>query len=170
MAGGTEGRVGLLFNRILDFGMIVGSVSIFFLVIIVCYDVIMRYFFNAPTIWVAEVCGILLLFLPFLAGGWLMRKDGHVKMDLVLDRVGPKTRVLFTVIAYSITALTCAALLVYGVKISWGIYEMGYKTDTLLRLTKWPLLSMIPLGFFLLFVQSLRKIFNVLIRRHSPDV
>lgn len=169
MKNGFIVRVGIVFDAILDLGMVIGSVSVFFLMVIVCYDVVARYFFNAPTIWVSEISSILLLFLPFLAGGWIMRKDGHVKMDLVLNMMEPRTKTVFNIAAILITALTSLILMYYGTKISAEIYKMNYRTDTVLRLPKWPLLSIIPLGFFLMFVQAMRKMYGYIFNKNSLE-
>jgi len=162
-------RFWIIFDRILDIGMIISSVSVFFLAVAVCYDVVARYFFNAPTSWVTEICSILLLFLPFIAGGWIMRRDGHVKMDLVLDMMGPRTKAASGLLALTITILTCAILMVYGIKITADLLEMNYRTDTTLRLPKWPLLTVIPLGFFLMVVQAMRKMWALFFGRSSTE-
>ena len=62
------------------------------------YEVVLRYFFNAPTTWVHEV-SIFLTATAFIMGGsyTLQRKD-HIRISLVIDSVPESTRRWLTVI------------------------------------------------------------------------
>ena len=145
------------FDRLLNILAVCASVLIFFIMCSVCYEVIARYFFNSPTTWVVEICSIILLFTPFLVGAWVLRKDGHVKMDLILDQFDQKNQALIKAITSIVAGIACLILVYYGTKLAWDFYKTNYFTNTLLRLPKSPILSIIPLGFFLLFIQSLRR-------------
>jgi len=48
------------------------------------------------------------------------------------------------------------------------LYQTHYFTNTLLRLPKGPILAIIPFGFLLLFIQSLRKALGNLGERLHP--
>ncbi|MDO9123804.1 MAG: TRAP transporter small permease subunit, partial [Deltaproteobacteria bacterium] len=41
------------------------------LVVIVCIDLALRYFFNAPLLWGTEVTEIFLLYITFLGTAWV---------------------------------------------------------------------------------------------------
>lgn len=159
----------IVFDRILIAGAALAGVLVFCMMLSVCYDVVVRYFFNAPTIWADEISSIFLLFTPFFAGAWILKNDGHVKMDLVLNYLGPRPRLWLGIFASIIIALVCLAFVIYGVKTTWGMYEMGYRTDTTLRMAKWPILAVIPLGFFLLLVQAVRNIVTNYLKLHTPE-
>jgi len=72
-------------------------------------------------------------------------------------RASQKKQALINVITFLITAVTCVVLIIYAAKVAWQLFQDGYKTETLLRLTKWPLLLIIPFGFLLMLIESLRK-------------
>ena len=57
---------------------------------VMLYEVVMRYFFNAPTVWGMELA--VLLFGPyFLFGGpYLLHLKGHVALDLVRQRLSKR--------------------------------------------------------------------------------
>lgn len=55
-------------------------------------EVIGRYFFNAPTDWVVELDGYLLVALVYLAGGYILLTDGHLRVDLVYLRLPGRVR------------------------------------------------------------------------------
>lgn len=145
------------FDRLLNALAVCASVLIFFIMCAVCYEVVARYFFNSPTTWVVEICSIILLFTPFLVASWVLRKDGHVKMDLILDQFDQKNQALIRAITSVVASIACIILVYYGAKLAWDFYKTNYFTNTLLRLPKSPLLSIIPFGFLLLFIQTLRR-------------
>ena len=153
-------RAGKAFDRILDILTVCASVLVFFIMFIICYDVILRYFFNAPTTWVVEISSIILLFVPFLVGGWVLRREGHVKMDLVLEHLSKKNQTIINTITSIVAAVVCLILAYYGTKLTWDFYKTNYLTNTFLRLPQSPILSIIPFGFLLLFIQSLRRARN----------
>ena len=146
-----------VFDRILDILAAFASVLIFFVVCSICYEVISRYFFNAPTTWVVEISSIILLFTPFLVGGWVLKKNGHVKMDLILEQLSRKNRAILNTITSILAAVACLILVYYGTKLAWDFHKDNFFTNTYLRLPQSPIMSIIPIGFFLLFIQFLRK-------------
>jgi len=145
------------FDRFLDILAVFSSILICFMLCIVCFEVVARYFFNSPTTWVIEISSIILLFTPFLVGGWVLRRDAHVKMEIVLDLFRPKTQVVLKTITSFLAAFACLILFFYGTKVALELYRTHYFTNTLLRLPKGPILAIIPFGFLLLFIQSLRN-------------
>lgn len=150
-------RGGKAFDRVLDILAVCASVLVFFIMCSVCFEVVSRYFYNAPTTWVVEISSIILLFTPFLVGAWVLRNDGHVKMDLILEQFSKKNQALIKTITSVMAAVACLILVYYGTKLAWDFYKTHYFTNTLLRLPKSPILSIIPIGFFLLFIQALRS-------------
>jgi TRAP-type C4-dicarboxylate transport system permease small subunit len=167
MVDRNPSKVVLLFDRILAAGAVFAGLMVFFMMLSVCYDVVSRYFFNAPTVWADEISSVFLLFTPFFVGAWLLKRDGHVKMDLVVSFASPRTQLILEIAVSLIIAQISAIFIYYGSKIAWQVFEMGYRTDSILRLHKWPLISVIPLGFFLMFLQAIRNTVDR-IRRLTP--
>ncbi len=59
---------------------------------ILIFEVVMRYGFNAPTIWVHETT-IFLCAVCFVFGGLhTVSRDGHIRIVLVYDQVGARAR------------------------------------------------------------------------------
>lgn len=150
-------RLTALFDGVLGLTPILASLLLYFMVVVVCYEVVMRYCFNMPTAWVTEITSLCLLWIPFLVAAWVFKRNGHVRMDLLLMRFSEKKQALINVITFLLTAVTCVVLIFYGGKVAWQLFQDSYKTETLLRLTKWPLLLIIPFAFLLMLVESLRK-------------
>ena len=64
--------------------MVLAGILLWGQMVIVNIEIVSRYF-GRPTTWVAEISSILVLWIPFMIGGWVLRREGHVKMDLLID-------------------------------------------------------------------------------------
>ena len=162
-------KVSGIFDRILSILATLCSVLLFFMMLFVCYEVVMRYFFNSPTNWVVDISSFILLFFPFLVGAWILKRNEHVRMDLLLTRLSPKSQARLNTITYLIAAAASLTLTYYGFTTAQELYKMGYRTNTNLIIPKWPILAVIPIGFFFLFLQSLRKAFGCVQRLKSGE-
>lgn len=149
-----------IYNRIIELGAIIAGVFLIFLMLSVTVEVALRYFLGRPTSWVMEICGYTLLFIPFLVAAWVLRGDGHVRMDLVLSMLSPRTRSLVYAITSFVSALICFLLTWYGIKVTMYFSKLGYKTPTVLMLPKSMIIAIVFVGSFLLAVQFLIETFN----------
>ncbi|MDP3768569.1 MAG: TRAP transporter small permease subunit, partial [Dehalococcoidia bacterium] len=50
----------------------------------VLYEVFMRYLFNQPTRWVIEFSEYMLLYMALLAGAWVLKQEGHVRVEMLV--------------------------------------------------------------------------------------
>ena len=153
MRHGLPAKLILLYRRIIELGAVLAGVLLLFLMMSVTVEVALRYFLGRPTSWVMEICGYILLFIPFLVAAWVLRRDGHVRMDLVLSIMSPKTRSIVNAITSFISALICFLLTGYGIKVTIYFSRLGYKTPTVLMLPKSMIIAIIFVGSFLLAVQ-----------------
>lgn len=87
--------VNLLLSLIEKVSLIFGYISggfAFLMMFIIGYDVVMRHIFNDPTIWADEVSCYLLVGITFLGAAYTLNKDGHVRIETLVDRLRPKKR------------------------------------------------------------------------------
>lgn len=160
MRHGLPAKLILLYRRIIELGAVLAGVLLLFLMMSVTVEVALRYFLGRPTSWVMEICGYILLFIPFLVAAWVLRRDGHVRMDLVLSIMSPKARSFLNAITSLISALICFVLTWYGIKVTIYFSKLGYKTPTVLMLPKSALIAIVFVGSFLLAVQFLIETYN----------
>ncbi len=128
--------------------------------LIVCFEIFMRYFLNRPQTWVVEVAEFSLLFITFFSITWLLREEAHVKIEMVVDYISEKNMTLLNIITSIICSLTCLVMAIYGTQATWMAFKLGRTTRTAMMLKQWPLLIIMPIGFFLLFLQFLRRTQN----------
>jgi TRAP-type C4-dicarboxylate transport system permease small subunit len=156
-----DGTIGLL--------AFVAGVILIFVLLSVCAEVVMRYFLGRPIIWVTEVSEYSLLYITFLGAAWVLKRERHVKMELVLDRLNPKVQALVNTITSIVGAIICLALTYYGAQVTWDHFVRGLHTPTTLRPLLFPILAVIPLGSFFFFIQFLRRTHGYLERYRAPN-
>ncbi len=122
------------------------------------YEVIMRYFFNMPTIWVHEASYLLLGMQYLLAGGYALLHGAHVRVDVMYNLLPERGRVgmdIFTSLFFFIFALALAGT-------SWTFfrdaYQMGETTVETWGIQYWPVKGMMMLGAVLILLAGLSKL------------
>jgi TRAP-type mannitol/chloroaromatic compound transport system permease small subunit len=55
-------------------------------------ETVMRYVFNSPTLWAGELTQMLFGAFAVLAGGYVLRWEGHVTVDIVYSRLPPRVK------------------------------------------------------------------------------
>lgn len=128
----------------------------------VTMDVIMRYFLNRPQFWVGELAEYALLYITFTGTAWVLKRNSHVKIDILNAFLSPKHIIILGFVANIIGILVCAVLTYYGTKVTWDHFERGIYNPTLMEFPKGPLLMVIPVGTFMLLIQFIRKTFTIL--------
>ncbi len=142
-----------LFDRIVDCGASLSGIILGLVTLLVCIDIVMRYFFNKPIQGALESCEYGLLFLTLLAASWLVRKDKHVRMELLLHKLKPVTQAYVNGVTSILCVLICAFITYYGVLVVIDRFQTGHRLTTTLEPLSYPLMSIIPLCFFLLTLQ-----------------
>jgi len=129
------------------------------LVLITVYDVIMRYFFRAGSVAIQEIEIHLFAMNFLLAAGWTYLNDGHVRVDILYLRFGPKTKALIDLLGALLFCVPYCLLVIWAagpfVMDSWAIRE-GSPNPGGLPAT-YVLKATIPLAFFLIAVQAISQ-------------
>lgn len=149
-------KITAIFDRTIDGFAVGAAVLIAYLIVSVTAAIILRGL-RVGVIWLFETTEYSLLWLTFLGAAWVLRGEGHVKMDLLLTRLSPRAEAILNIITSIIGAIICLTLTWFGVKVTWDNFQTGYFLHTVLAPPIYPILTIIPIGTFLLFIQFLRK-------------
>ena len=136
------------------------GVLVMFIMVAISADTMMRYFMNSPIEGTLEFAEHSLFLITFLGLAWLMKTGGHVTIDIVVTRLNPKNRALLGIITSVLAAIIALIFLWFGAEVTWSNFIRG----TMFggqgiggMIPKAPILAAIPIGFLLLFIESLRK-------------
>jgi len=144
------------FDHILDISVVLATIMTIAAMLLVCTEITMRYFMGQPLMWVIDVCTILLVYITFLGSAWLLRADGHVRMELVINRLSKRQGAIVNTITSGISVIVFMVLTWYGAKFTWHFAQIGHFLPTNLEPPTYLILLVIPIGSFLLFMQSIR--------------
>ncbi len=150
-------KTGTIYNKILGSLFVLSCVILVLIMLSVSLNVVMRYFIGRPQGWVIETVSYSLLFITFLAAAWVLHKEEHIKMDLVLNRLSPRGQSVLNTVTSILASIMWLALTWYSSQITWTLFQGGDRIHTILEPLKAPLVAVIPIGSFLLFIQSLRR-------------
>ncbi|MBI4186465.1 MAG: TRAP transporter small permease [Chloroflexi bacterium] len=149
-----------VFDGTRDFFALLTGVILASLMLLVVAAVIMRYFFGRSIIWETEVSEYGLLFITFLGAAWLLKEEGHVVLDVLLARLSPRPKALTNALTSVVGALACLLVAWYGIEVTLKFYHLKVLQPTIIKPPSFIFYSFIPTGFFLLFVQFLRRAYK----------
>ena len=148
---------------------VIAGLCILAVAFIVCYEIVMRGVFNAPTEWVLEISTYLIIVAGFLGLGVTLRRRGHIQVDFLAGRFPPKTRCLLELVT---TALSVALFYIFTTE-SAGLVASSYEyhklSPSILRFPLWiPQLSLV-LGSALLFLELVRQLWGDFLALRTGD-
>jgi C4-dicarboxylate transporter, DctQ subunit len=156
-------------DHISDYCAYLGAFLLLVLPFIMSYEVVMRYFFNDPTIWAVDFCEYILIYTAFLTAPWLMREKGHVNLSFVVDRLGDRGRTILE-LCQSLAGVVISLLLTLsGMEATRYAAVKGVLIVRPLVVPKYLILIVIPFGAFLLFLYFVRFAFNSAARLRKPE-
>lgn len=128
----------------------------------VSVDVILRYSLGITWTGLFEITEYSLLWITFLSTAWILKVDGHIRVDLLLSRLNPRNRAITNIVTSIICIILLGVLIWYSAKLTLNHYQMGTYISSILQPVKWPIEIIIPIGYFLLFIVLLRKTYGYL--------
>jgi C4-dicarboxylate transporter DctQ subunit len=141
-------------NRI---SAVFAAIILAFVMLSVCLEVVMRYFLNHPLIWVVEVSEISLLYILFLGTAWVLKKEGHVAIDVLLNKCKPRGKALLSIVHSLVIVVISGVLVWYGAQVTWEQWFRGIYRPTALDIPNAYILIIIPIGGFLLLIQGIMR-------------
>ena len=126
------------------------------LVLAVSYEVVARYFFNAPTIWVFDVTYMLYGTISMLGAAYALHKGAHIRTDFFFENWSTRTKGLINSTAYLVFFFPSLILfLVVSWQEGWYAFLIGETSEqTPWRAILWPFKMVVPLTCLLLIIQG----------------
>lgn len=143
-------------------GEIVGPLVIVITGVLV-YEVLARYAFNAPTIWAHETSTFLFGALFILGGGYTLLRGGHVNVDLLYNRFGPRTKGVVHMVTSVLFFIFCGVLLWQGIEMSRVSMGMWERAASIWRPYIYPIKLTLPIAAFLLLLQGIAQFARALV-------
>ncbi len=132
------------------------SVLIFFLTFFLLYDVVMRFAFNAPTIWCHELSLHLFGAYAVLSGPYVLLHHGHVKIDIFYNLFSKRGRAVIDCLTYPLFFMFIGLLFYHGGHIAMRSWELKQTVSPSPWASPlWPVKMAVPLAAGLMILQGL---------------
>jgi TRAP-type mannitol/chloroaromatic compound transport system permease small subunit len=132
-------------------------------------ETVLRYVFNSPSLWAGELTQMLFGAFAVLAGGYVLRWEGHVTVDIVYSRLPAKAKKVVDIITSPLFFMFCGVLLYVGGSMAWESLIMGEHSESAWNPPVYPIKLMIPLGALLLFLEGLTKLISDILSLIKKD-
>jgi len=124
----------------------------------ILWEVFFRYVFTSPTIWAEELSRFFQIWALYIAAASVLRHGSMIRIGLLIDRLGPRPRVVAEIFSLAVVAAFSAVACWYGAKIALNSWQVGRLSGTMLNTPHWMTEIAIPVGFAILLLQSLAQI------------
>lgn len=134
-----------------------GSWLILLVVFFIIYEILMRYVFHLPTLWVSESmvfgCGVSYV----LGAAWALQDNRHVKIDLLYGRLTVRQRAVIDSVTYVFFVLYLGVFLWAVSKYVWQSVRVGETTGSAWDPPVYPIKIALVVGVTLLLLQGTAK-------------
>jgi TRAP-type mannitol/chloroaromatic compound transport system permease small subunit len=86
-----------------------------------------------------------------MIAGWVLRREAHVKMDLLLEHLSPRSQAMVNFITSLLGVIVMLIVTIAGLITT--LYWIGNKTPTMLMLPRSPIIGIIFVGSLLFTIQ-----------------
>ncbi len=130
------------------------------LVAVIAYEVLVRYLFNAPTIWAFELQFMLYAAMFMLGAPYTLKHGEHIRTDILYNRFSPRRQGLVDAILYLIFYFPGIAFFLWaGWDFAARAWEVGERSEfSPWRPPVYPLKMVIPLTAALLLLQGVSEL------------
>lgn len=140
-------------NSALLSGFMVGA-----MMLIICYEIFARYFFNRPTTFAYDVTEYLIVYATFMAAPWLLKTRVHVRVTIATQYFSRNIQNAFEMVASIIGLGVCVVMCVEGAIDVWELIRDNVWVMRPFTIPKFITRLPIPYGCFLLSFYFIEQI------------
>ncbi len=143
--------------RVTGGAALLAGVATLVIVLLITYDVTMRYFFNQPQVFVDEMASFLEVLVIFGGAAYTFRRGGHVRVDLLTSHIRPAARAWLRVVTLLLGVVFLAVVLWVTTQSALTAYRYG-RVSAVMLYPLWLPMAVIPAGLALMAVAMLARL------------
>lgn len=147
------------FDRIIDYLAYIAGAFVIFIMLSISAEVVSRHLLDRPIAWAIQFSEYSLLYIVFLGAPWLLRRDGHPTLDILVNILTERSRALLNMAMSFVGATICFFVASASTVTTYRLFLTGARDPAIIEIPKGPLVVIIPIGACLLFIQFLRRAF-----------
>tara|TARA_Y100001935_G_C17273406_1_gene493265 strand:- start:362 stop:838 length:477 start_codon:yes stop_codon:yes gene_type:complete len=149
-----------IYNKIVKYSGYLASALFISIGFIVSYEVIMRYVFNSPTVWVNEISRFLQIWATYLALTYSFHKKEFIRITVIYDRLNETGKKILDFISAVFILNFSLFVLYFGWLIAFDSLKVGRTSSTILDVPSFLTEFAIPLCFGFLVIRVLLELFK----------
>lgn len=135
---------------------------------LITYDVVARTAFGISSPWVFDLSEYSLVWVTFLAAPWVLLKDRHVRIEILVDIIGVRFQRALGVFVSIVALITCLVLFWRTGLAAIDYYDRGVMTPRIWSIPRvWPYIA-VPVGSALLVGAFLIRVVTY-VRSDDPE-
>ncbi|HCX61346.1 MAG TPA: hypothetical protein DHU59_02790 [Clostridiales bacterium] len=138
---------------------IFSQLSVLIMVVVVLIGVFMRYFIKEPLVWGDELAKYSLVYMTFIGASVALRDKGVAAMELLIDKLPGKTRIIVNIVIYLLEIILLSFLFHNSINLLLQDSVQNQISPGLLIPMSWVYFSM-PLGIGLMVLQAILLLYN----------
>jgi TRAP-type C4-dicarboxylate transport system permease small subunit len=132
--------------------LVVGGMALW-----ITYEVLMRYFLERPTFWAVDLSEYAMLWAAFLAAPWVLRREGHVRVEVFVERMSRENQRRLGIVTSALGAVVCAIMAWQGGATVLDFYARGVTVAREWQVPQFLVYLAIPIGSTFLTVEFVRR-------------
>jgi len=149
--------IGRLYARALHAGAVIAALLLGVVALLVTGDVLARNVGLGTLPWILEVSEYSLPLATFLIAPWLLHRNEHVRLDLLLTSLPPTAGRALERLADGLGLAICSVFVVYGSQAVLSSAQQGSLVIKSVVFPEWWLYAPVPPCFALLAVEFVRR-------------
>ena len=146
------------YNKLVKYSGYLASALFIAIGFIISYEVIMRYLFNSPTIWVNEVSRFLQIWATYLALTYSFHKQDFIRITVIYDRLNDNGKKILDFISFIFILIFSSFVVYYGWLIAYDSLKVGRTSSTILDVPSFLTELAIPLCFAFLLLRVILEV------------
>ena len=126
-------------------------------VVVVIWEISMRYLFHRPTLWASETILFLTGYLTILGAAWTLLEKRHVKIDLVWEKLSPRGRAVADSVTFLFFALYMVMMIWASSRYAWQSISIREGSGTPWNPAVYHIKAAFTVSLALLLLQGISK-------------
>jgi TRAP-type C4-dicarboxylate transport system permease small subunit len=160
------------YGRLLEALALAACALVFAMTLMICADVFLRNVRIVPGMvgleWSNEISEAMLYLVTMLTAPWLLRRGQHIRVDIVLRAVPKRVGWMFEWTVDALGFACCALIAYYGARAALASYLGGSLSIKTLITPEWWLLSVLPVAFLALSVETVFRMRRLYLGARAP--
>ena len=153
-------KLGRAVDSVLTAGGYVCAALTVFVTLLLLYEVFTRYILHRPSMWSLDIATYALLYLALIGAPWLLKEDGHIKIEIITSRLTERTQAFITGVTSVIASLACAVFCWQATILTLESYSEGHFIDRSIVVSRYLVVWVIAFGTFFLSIQFARRAYE----------